>query len=543
MKTSLNKKTIEKFISSNPIFYSLKDEIISEIASQIEIEKFAPEESIVTEGEHGDSFYIIFSGHVKVIRTDLGGEELVMAKLDPGEGFGEMALLLDQPRSATVKAVDSVETLKIKRKNFKKLLEKYPELQLQISKLIKWRVSLLEETTDTLSKEKFKVREKIFIDLPLLELLFKFNLAAGGPEQVEFAKKTAILAEEMSKILCPVVSDLIICAAYLYEIGKVSLSQTLLEKERKDEKLTPEEFEKFSKIWSITLDVLKPFKIIQENISFIKYLNENNYKKMPLETQILKVAADFQKMINPYYLNLPVKKAMNKIKLKSGTLYNPKVIMALEKTLDKFNKLQTEDQINFLKSMNIALDHKDHYTLAHSLHTRQMALKIAKKLYLSKKEKDMLSLGCDLHDVGKIYIKEEILNAPRKLTPEEFEIMKKHPIWSAHLFSEIPGTEELVSVILHHHEKYDGTGYPDRLKGENIPLLSRIMCIGDVFSALTTKRVYRINKKGQSYAFAAREALQTMEKMQPGHFDSELFKIFKEIIREETSEKTPDTRL
>ncbi|MFH1453861.1 MAG: HD domain-containing phosphohydrolase [Armatimonadota bacterium] len=528
----MRNKQYEDIIQSNPIFYSLDKEIVAELASQLEEKHFNPDDIIVKEGDMGDSFYLILSGHVSVLKHDDKNEELLMAQLGPGDGFGEMSLFFDQPRSATIKAADEVTALELKRTAFKDLIEKYPQMNIQISRLIESRVSLLD-SADQISKDKFRARSTLKIDLPLLDLLSKFNLAAGGSPQVRNARETAILADEMSKMLCPMVSDQITCAAYLYEIGKLSLSEGLINKHRKRFPLTEEEEEKIKNIYEIALNILEPFKSLKENIQFIKYLTKQNYTDMPLEAQILKVAIDFQEMINTEYQNIPKNEALKRLKNKGGTLYNPKVIIALEKVLDKFVKVGVENQLNFLKSMNIALDYKDHYTLSHSMHTRDMALKIAQKMMLSRKESDMLKLSSELHDIGKIYIKDEILNAPRKLTELEFDIMKQHPVWSAAFFAEIPGMEELTTIIRHHHEKYDGSGYPDRLKGDEIPLLSRIMALADVYSALTTERVYRLDMRGKKLAYDPEKALEIMEKMQPGQFDPELFKIFKEIILEE----------
>lgn len=528
-------KQYEEIIQSTPIFYSLDKEIVAELSAQLVERVFQPQDIIVKEGEVGDCFYLILSGHVVVLKHE-GAEELVMAEMGPGDGFGEMSLFLDQPRSATIKAMDEVIALELKRKNFKALLEKYPQMHLQISRLIESRVSLLD-SADEVSKDKFRAKSTLKVDLPLLDLLSKFNLAAGGSPQVRNARETAILADEMSKMLCPMVSDQITCAAYLYEIGKLSLSETVINKARKHFPLTEEEKEKINHIYEIALNILTPFKSLRENIQFIRYLNKDNFLEMPLEAQILKVAIDFQEMINPDYQNIPKNEALKRIKNKPGALYNPKVIIALEKVLDKFVKIGVENQLNFLKSMNIALDYKDHYTLNHSMHTRDMALKIAKKLMLSRKELDILKLSSELHDIGKIYIKDEILNAPRKLTEFEFEIMKQHPVWSAAFFAEIPGMDEMIDIVRHHHEKYDGTGYPDKLKGDEIPLLSRIMMIADVFSALTTERVYRLDVKGKRFAYDPVRAMEIMEKMQPGYFDPELLKIFKEIINEEYSKE------
>lgn len=200
--------------------------------------------------------------------------------------------------------------------------------------------------------------------------------------------------------------------------------------------------------------------------------------------------------------------------------------MALEKNVRKYKDLRVEGQLNVMRMMVIALDRKDNYTYRHSMDVRDMGMKIVSRLGLGRKDQEYMRIGAELHDVGKIFIDESILNAPRKLTPEEFEIMKGHAAASADFFKDIPGMDELVSIVRAHHEKWNGTGYPDGLAGENIPFLGRVMTIADVWSALTTQRVYRTN------AFSPQKALGIMEEMAEGHFDPNVFPIFREIIQE-----------
>lgn len=110
--------------------------------------------------------------------------------------------------------------------------------------------------------------------------------------------------------------------------------------------------------------------------------------------------------------------------------------------------------------------------------------------------------------------------------------MKTHAARSADFFADIPGMDELTAIVRAHHEKYNGTGYPDGLRGEEIPYLARVMTIADVWSALTTPRVYRVDATGKSKAFTPQKALSIMEEMADGHFDPELFPLFQDLIRE-----------
>lgn len=159
-------------------------------------------------------------------------------------------------------------------------------------------------------------------------------------------------------------------------------------------------------------------------MSFIEFLGRENFQDMPVEAQILKVANDYEELIRPDYRDIPAEEAMEIIKRGSGTRYNTRVVKALATIVHKFSLINVERQIRTIMHINISLDKKDYYTLRHSFHTRNMALEIAKKLNLSRGEHEMLKLGCELHDVGKIHVPHEILNAPKTLTPEEYEIIK-----------------------------------------------------------------------------------------------------------------------
>jgi len=207
-------------------------------------------------------------------------------------------------------------------------------------------------------------------------------------------------------------------------------------------------------------------------------------------------------------------------------------VAALEKNLDKYGDLRVEAQLNVMRMMLVALDRKDNYTWRHSMDVRDMGLRIVDRLGLDRKDRELMRVGAELHDVGKIFIDEEILNAPRKLTADEFEIMKTHAARSADLFADLMGMDELTSIVRAHHEKFDGSGYPDGLKGEGIPYLARVMTVADVWSALTTPRVYRVDASGRGQAFTPQKALSIMEEMAPGHFDPTIFPVFQQIVSE-----------
>ena len=147
--------------------------------------------------------------------------------------------------------------------------------------------------------------------------------------------------------------------------------------------------------------------------------------------------------------------------------------------------------LNIIVSMAGAVDAKDAYTHGHSLRVARMSLIVAQEKGLPREELEPLLLSAILHDVGKIAIPDDILKKPGRLNKAEFEIMKGHPIAGAKMLQHIAALDNVIPGILHHHEYWNGSGYPHGLAGEGIPLQGRIIHIGDAFDAMTTDRIYR----------------------------------------------------
>jgi HD-GYP domain-containing protein (c-di-GMP phosphodiesterase class II) len=157
--------------------------------------------------------------------------------------------------------------------------------------------------------------------------------------------------------------------------------------------------------------------------------------------------------------------------------------------------------LNIIVSMAGAVDAKDAYTHGHSLRVARMSLIVAQEKGLPREELEPLLLSAILHDVGKIAIPDNVLKKPGRLDKEEFEIMKGHPVAGAKMLQHIQALDNVTPGILHHHEYWNGSGYPHGLAGEAIPLQGRIIHIGDAFDAMTTDRIYR-TKIGVSGAIA-----------------------------------------
>lgn len=145
-----------------------------------------------------------------------------------------------------------------------------------------------------------------------------------------------------------------------------------------------------------------------------------------------------------------------------------------------------------LELMIKSIEARDPYTSGHSRRVKEYALQIARLLGLTASEIEKIGTAALLHDVGKIYDKyAPILAKESRLTPEEWAIIKEHPTDGAELIATMTRLRELVPAVRHHHENWDGSGYPDGLKGEDIPMASRVIMFADTFDAMTTKRPYR----------------------------------------------------
>lgn len=145
-----------------------------------------------------------------------------------------------------------------------------------------------------------------------------------------------------------------------------------------------------------------------------------------------------------------------------------------------------------VKALIHTIDAKDHYTFRHSNRVASLSASLARALGLPKKTIKAIEHAASIHDIGKIGVHEYILNKNGKLTPDEYEEMKKHPAIGARIVQSIPFLEEAIPVILHHHERYDGTGYPQNLAGQDIPLAARIVMVSDAIDAMMRDRPYRM---------------------------------------------------
>jgi HD-GYP domain-containing protein (c-di-GMP phosphodiesterase class II) len=151
------------------------------------------------------------------------------------------------------------------------------------------------------------------------------------------------------------------------------------------------------------------------------------------------------------------------------------------------------------------IEARDPYTKQHSASVSGYAMSIARKNGCSQEEIAKLNISGNLHDIGKIGIPDNILLKPGRLTDAEFKIIKKHPVIGSNIIGHLGMWTDEQGIIRHHHERFDGKGYPDNLKGEDIPFLARILSVADVYDALTTDRSYRQRMSGDDAAGIIKE--------------------------------------
>jgi len=157
---------------------------------------------------------------------------------------------------------------------------------------------------------------------------------------------------------------------------------------------------------------------------------------------------------------------------------------------------EIEDQYsNTVEALRQTVDTKDEYTRGHSDRVAYYSVKIGEKLSLSRNELEILRVGGLFHDIGKIGISDEILLKKSKLTEDEYDVIKSHPNKGENILSSLSKFKEILSIVKHHHERVNGSGYPDGLKGDEIPLLTKIVAVADTFDAMTSNRVYRDDSK------------------------------------------------
>jgi len=201
------------------------------------------------------------------------------------------------------------------------------------------------------------------------------------------------------------------------------------------------------------------------------------------------------------------------------TLLMYPIVLMLSRELIKLATNLLKGNLELMNVMGCAIAERDSDTNSHNYRVTFYALRLGETIGLPREDILNLITGAFLHDVGKIGIRDPILLKPGKLTPQEFEIMKTHVTLGVDILNKSSWLSGACDVAHFHHEKYDGSGYPDGLKGEEIPLNARIFAIADVFDALTSKRPYK-------ESWAVHDAIAALERDSGSHFDPRLLSVF-----------------
>ena len=273
-------------------------------------------------------------------------------------------------------------------------------------------------------------------------------------------------------------------------------------------------------------------------IDLLNFINEKkigvdmilmaNHPDIALISQLIEdgVYDLIEKPFHAYDVLMAVKRAFEKRKL----IVEGKDFQSLlekkikEQTLSLRLRNQEKQQllINTIKSLVQTLEAKDKYTEGHSRRVAENSLQIAQSIGLEYREQEEIHLAGLLHDIGKIGVKESILNKRGRLTEPEYTHIKIHPLISQRILEPIPQFKRIVSIIRHHHEFYDGSGYPDGLTGKSIPAGARILTICDAYDAMTSDRSYRA-------ALPQDKAFEIIARNRGSQFDSDFVEIFYHI--------------
>lgn len=199
----------------------------------------------------------------------------------------------------------------------------------------------------------------------------------------------------------------------------------------------------------------------------------------------------------------------------------------IEESTRNLTRLYEDLRSTYMRTIKVlahAIDARDHYTHSHSENVARYAVAIAEELRLSAKEIEIIREACELHDLGKIGVEDSILLKPSSLTEEEWRQIKRHPIMAVEILEPLTFLNGVTDLVKQHHEHYDGTGYPDNRKGDEILLGARIIHLADAYDAMISARAYR------KTPFSKEEAILEIKKNNGTQFDPKVVEAFLRIV-------------
>jgi putative two-component system response regulator len=280
----------------------------------------------------------------------------------------------------------------------------------------------------------------------------------------------------------------------------------------------------------VLLDVIMPGKPGTTVLREIRSKYEDTAVIMVTAVSDIETAIKLMKMgaydyiIKPIDLNvlsISVDRALEKRRL---LLENKSYQLHLEDKLAEQTIRIRESFLNAIKSLAFALEARDEYTSGHSERVTEFSIAIAEELGMPQDIIQKIRLAGMVHDIGKIGVKETILNKPEPLTKEEYIHVQSHCETGSRILLPIVDDDEILDIVIHHHERFDGRGYPDGLSGEQTSLGARIVAVADAFDAMTSTRPYRD-------ALSIGDAINEIEKNKGTQFDPQIADIFIKILR------------
>jgi HD-GYP domain-containing protein (c-di-GMP phosphodiesterase class II) len=212
------------------------------------------------------------------------------------------------------------------------------------------------------------------------------------------------------------------------------------------------------------------------------------------------------------------------IEKKSATIMQTSDVQFLKEKITKLTKRANQSLIEAVFAFAKTIIVKDHYTGEHAERTVYYATEIAQELNLPKEKIELIKQAAMLHDLGKVGISEEILHKNSRLNREELAEIKRHPQIGVDIIRPIQALHLIIPALLYHHERWDGKGYPNGLKKENIPLGARIVAIADVYQALVSDRPYR-------KAYSKRKVIEIIKEGSGTQFDPDIVKVFIKVLQ------------
>lgn len=236
-----------------------------------------------------------------------------------------------------------------------------------------------------------------------------------------------------------------------------------------------------------------------------------------------------KKGIELHSLSMANRKTIQSFKEQNIALQKQNTLLAkrIEESTKNLSRLYEDLRSTYMRTIKVlahAIDARDHYTHSHSENVAKYAVLIAEEMHLPIDQIQVIREACELHDLGKIGVEDSILTKPSELTPEEWESMKRHPLIGAQILEPLTFLEGVIDLVKQHHEHYDGSGYPQALKGEEIHLGARIINLADAYEAMRSARSYR------KIPLTKDQAIQEIKKNKGKQFDPKVVDAFFRII-------------